>query len=193
VKTAIHAPLNVNWEECVPQTDVFPNGDASDWPVFTVLPNVIEKSNRTVIVHGLADYYVIAEGYALLFSLCLARLISFRPILGQGSPFKSEDPMGYQVQNDLRTSIISLTWAGKQGFQTPIASESFVVDGVGAFGTSHVERGLAYVEVVLSGHMCEMSSFGLSNSYFNFPRVPQFSPVAAFQTMQYLMGFRPNI
>ena len=64
---AIHAPLDVNWKECVAHTDVFPNGDASDWPVFTVLPSVIEKSKRTVIVHGLADYFVIAEGYALHF------------------------------------------------------------------------------------------------------------------------------
>jgi carboxypeptidase D len=27
-----------------------------------VLPNVIEKSKRTVIVHGLADFLLIAEG-----------------------------------------------------------------------------------------------------------------------------------
>ena len=44
-----------------------------------------------------------------------------------------------------------------------------MVDGVGAFGTSHIERGLAYVEVALSGHMYEiLSSFELLNSYFNF-------------------------
>jgi len=53
-----------------------------------------------------------------------------------------------------------MTWAGKQGFQTPIASDSFLVDGVGALGTSHTERGLTYVEVELSGHMYEtFSSF----------------------------------
>lgn len=40
-----------------------------------------------------------------------------------------------------------------QGFQTPIENDSFVVEGVGALGTSHIERGLAYVEVELSGHM----------------------------------------
>ena len=42
---------------------------------------------------------------------------------------------------------------GLQGFQTPIQDDSFIVDGVGALGTSHIERGLAYVEVALSGHM----------------------------------------
>lgn len=64
VKKAIHAPANVNWEECS-DVNVFPRGDASLPPAFTVLPNVIEKSNRSVIVHGLGDFILIAEGYVL--------------------------------------------------------------------------------------------------------------------------------
>ena len=40
---------------------MFPRGDGS-LPSFTVLPNVIEKSERTVVVHGLADFILIAEG-----------------------------------------------------------------------------------------------------------------------------------
>jgi carboxypeptidase D len=43
--------------------------------------------------------------------------------------------------------------AGKQGFQAPIADDSFIVDGVGALGSLHSERGLTYVEVSLAGHM----------------------------------------
>ena len=43
---------------------------------------------------------------------------------------------------------------GKQGFQTPIKNDSFVVDGMGALGQTHTERGLTYYEVALSGHMC---------------------------------------
>ena len=61
VKAAIHAPANVDWEECS-SANVFPNGDASLPPAFTVLPNVIEKSQRSVIVHGLADFRLIADG-----------------------------------------------------------------------------------------------------------------------------------
>ncbi len=53
-----------------------------------------------------------------------------------------------------------MTWGGKQGFQKPIVDDSFLVDGIGAMGTSQLERKLAYVEIVLSGHM-----------------VPEFSPV----------------
>ncbi|KAJ7755173.1 alpha/beta-hydrolase [Mycena metata] len=87
VKQAIHAPVNVSW---------------TDLPsALSVLPNVIEKSARTVIAHGLADFILIAEGFA---------------------------------RN------------GLQGFQTPIANDSLIVDGVGSLGTAHTERGLTFVE-----------------------------------------------
>ncbi|KAK7023508.1 hypothetical protein VNI00_016726 [Paramarasmius palmivorus] len=137
VKRAIHAPTNVTWSECS-NVRVFPRGDASDPPAWTVLPNVIEKSQRSVIVHGLADFILIAEGAQLV------------------------------IQN--------MTWGGLQGFQTPIETDSFIVEGMGALGNAHTERNLTFVEVALSGHM-----------------VPQFSPVAAFQIMQFLLGFRDNV
>jgi len=60
VKKAIHAPVNQTWTEC--SDGIFPNGDTSLPPAFTVLPDVIEKSNRSVIIHGLGDYRLIAEG-----------------------------------------------------------------------------------------------------------------------------------
>jgi carboxypeptidase D len=62
VKHAIHAPQNVNWTVCLFDGNVFPNGDASLPPAMSVLPSVIEKTNNTVIVHGLADYVLIADG-----------------------------------------------------------------------------------------------------------------------------------
>jgi carboxypeptidase D len=46
-----------------------------------------------------------------------------------------------------------MTWNGMQGFQTPIQTDSFIVDHIGAIGNTHTERGLTYVEVALSGHM----------------------------------------
>ncbi|KIJ45862.1 hypothetical protein M422DRAFT_74935 [Sphaerobolus stellatus SS14] len=134
VKQAIHAPTDVAWTECS-NVRVFPQGDASQPSSFTVLPNVIEKSRRSVIVHGLADFILMSDGS--------------------------------------RIAIQNMTWGGMQGFQTPIQTESFVVDGMGVMGNMHNERGLTYYEVALSGHM-----------------IPQFSPKSAFQIMQYLMGFR---
>ncbi|KAF8646719.1 hypothetical protein AX16_007093 [Volvariella volvacea WC 439] len=136
VKAAIHAPADVDWEECS-NVNVFPRGDRSLPSALSVLPSVIEKSQRSVIIHGLADFILIAEGTRIV------------------------------IQN--------MTWNGLQGFQTPIANDSFIIDGVGSLGTSHTERGLTYLEVELCGHM-----------------VPQFSPKAAFQSMQYLLGLRPQ-
>lgn len=87
-----------------------------------------------------------------------------------------------------------MTWGGKQGFQNPIAPDTFIVDGWGsALGSVHSERGLTYYEVVQTGHM-----------------VPQFSPwvrlqlmviewrcltnfgclQSAYQSVQYLLGQR---
>jgi len=137
VKQHIHAPADVDWTECADNVNVFPHGDASLPSSFGPLPDVIAKSKRTVIVHGLADFILIAEGTRIV------------------------------IQN--------MTWNGMQGFQTPIANDSFIVDGVGALGTAHTERGLTFLEVELSGHM-----------------TPQYSPLATFQSMQFLMGFRPT-
>ena len=36
----------------------------------------------------------------------------------------------------------NMTWNGKQGFQTPIEDESFIVENMGVFGNAHTERGL---------------------------------------------------
>ena len=58
VQHAIHAP-HVNWEACTSNSVYVnaqgqPGRDASVASTLSVLPNVIEKSVRTVIVHGLA-------------------------------------------------------------------------------------------------------------------------------------------
>jgi len=56
-------------------------------------------------------------------------------------------------------TICSMTWNGLQGFQTPIENDSFIVDGIGALGRTHTERGLTYYEVALCGHMCVIICF----------------------------------
>ena len=70
VKAAIHAPPDVQWTLCT-DVNVFPNGDASLPPTFTVLPNVIEKSERSVIVNGLADYIIMAESSRIALQKCV--------------------------------------------------------------------------------------------------------------------------
>jgi carboxypeptidase D len=65
VKEAIHAPLDINWVECSSNNVTLGpyESDTSLPPAFTVLPNVIEKNKRTVIVHGLTDFIFIADGF----------------------------------------------------------------------------------------------------------------------------------
>lgn len=46
-----------------------------------------------------------------------------------------------------------MTWGGAQGFQTPIAPDSFTIGGFGVSDVGHQERGLAYYEAVPSGHV----------------------------------------
>ncbi|CAA7261653.1 unnamed protein product [Cyclocybe aegerita] len=60
--------LPTTWNSCsngavyVNETTGAPGRDTSIPSALSVLPNVIEKSVRTVIVHGLADFILIAEG-----------------------------------------------------------------------------------------------------------------------------------
>ncbi|KAI0051492.1 alpha/beta-hydrolase [Auriscalpium vulgare] len=63
VKAAIHAPQSAQWTEC--NSAVFPNGDNSLLATYTVLPDVIQRSVRTVIVTGAADFSLLTEGTRL--------------------------------------------------------------------------------------------------------------------------------
>ncbi|KAF8895695.1 alpha/beta-hydrolase [Gymnopilus junonius] len=67
VQDAIHAP-HITWTSCT-NTDVYinattgaPGSDTSIPSTLSILPNVIDKSIRTVIAHGLADFILVAEG-----------------------------------------------------------------------------------------------------------------------------------
>jgi carboxypeptidase D len=66
VKAAIHAPAGAMWSECVPSDfNVFATSDgfdASPPSSLAALPRAIERSQRTVIMHGLADFLLQAPG-----------------------------------------------------------------------------------------------------------------------------------
>ncbi|KAI0343371.1 alpha/beta-hydrolase [Trametopsis cervina] len=66
VQDVIHAP-HIDWEACSSGSVYVnaqgrPGQDQSVASTLSVLPNVIEKSVRTAIVHGLADFILVAEG-----------------------------------------------------------------------------------------------------------------------------------
>ncbi|KAF5383419.1 hypothetical protein D9757_006171 [Collybiopsis confluens] len=97
--------------------------------MLSVFPNVIEKSERVVVVHGLA--VSVLTGFIVLR---LMKCIKKDFIL---------------VAEGTRIAIQNMTWSGAQGFQTPIVPESFTVKDFGVFGNEHTERGLTCTPVSL--------------------------------------------
>jgi carboxypeptidase D len=58
VQKAINAPLQ-DWDEC---TSGILSTDTSEPSSFRVLPRVIEKNDRTIIGHGMADFILLVNG-----------------------------------------------------------------------------------------------------------------------------------
>lgn len=79
VKTAIHAPLDTNWEECT-DVSVFVNDTDNSPPSgVSVLPGVIERSKRTIIGHAALDMVLIANGTMLMIqnmTVCISLIIT---------------------------------------------------------------------------------------------------------------------
>ncbi|KAI9719041.1 MAG: hypothetical protein M1812_003671 [Candelaria pacifica] len=124
VKKAINAP-DIDWMECT-NTDVFVNNTDNSPPSgLSVLPSVIERSQRTIIGHGSLDMILIANGTLLM------------------------------IQNMTWNGAQGFTSAPSDEFFVPYHYESSnsTLAGSGVFGTTHTERGLTWVEVALSGHM----------------------------------------
>jgi carboxypeptidase D len=125
------APMNTTWTEC---TDAVIYNTETGWSTdsqnnlyapFTVLPGVIERSQRTIIGHGNLDFLILSQASLL--------------------------------------TIQNMTWAGQQGFQSPVdqdftvpaqtAYQDTTLAGSGVMGSTRTERGLTFVEVSLSGHI----------------------------------------
>lgn len=139
VQRAINAPIQ-EWSEC---SNGVLDTDTSPPSFFDVYPGVIERSKRTLIVHGDLDFILLANGTLL--------------------------------------AIQNMTWGGAQGFQEA-PSETFYVpyhseastetlSGAGVLGKTREERGLAWVQLYLAGHM-----------------VPQYSPAAAYRQVEWVLG-----
>ncbi|KAI9851251.1 MAG: hypothetical protein M1838_004170 [Thelocarpon superellum] len=124
VKKAINAP-EVKWTECT-NTNVFVHGlDKSPPSGLSVLPGVIEKSERTVIGHGLLDMILIANG-----TLLMIQNMTWHNDQG----FSREPASNFYVPYHSAGPLSGLA-------------------GAGVFGTTHTERNLTWVAVSLSGHM----------------------------------------
>jgi len=61
VKVAIHAPVNVQWTECS-ESSVFVGSNTPALPAWDILPRLMERGVRVVVVSGLADYAILSKG-----------------------------------------------------------------------------------------------------------------------------------
>ena len=155
VQAAINAPPT-DWAECT-NTNVFVNGDDTSPPSgLSVLPGVIERTNKTIIGHGLLDYILIANG-----TLLMIQNMTWNG--AQGFQTKPSDDFLVPYHTDSSLSTLA---------------------GAGVFGTTHTERGLTFVETSLSGHMIPQYAPSASFRQLEFllGRVDSLTTLAPFTT-----------
>ncbi|PLW24784.1 hypothetical protein PCANC_27233 [Puccinia coronata f. sp. avenae] len=96
-------------------------------------------------------------------------------IIGKGKTIIAQGDLdGLLFLEGIKLGIQSMTWGGKQGFQTPIDTK-FMVNGK-LQGKYHTERGLTFVEVSGAGHM-----------------IPHDQPEAGLAIFEYLTGVRASL
>jgi carboxypeptidase D len=139
VKKAMNAPLDVEWLEC--KGPVFignggpeGEGDTSPDPIQSVLPRVIEATNRVLISNGDLDMSIITDG----------TLLAIQNMTWGGK-------LGFQ---SLPNTSIVITLPDLQYASTFEANGGAgLEDPQGTMGIQHRERGLMWAQTYLSGHM----------------------------------------
>ena len=124
VKKAVHAPLDVHWQDCTVKS-VFKPWDRSLDPIQEVLPQVIEATNRVLISNGDWDVLIPTNG-----TLLPIQNMTWNGQLG----FQSAPTTDFIVP----ISASPQYWPRKPQ---------------GIMGKQHFERGLQWVETYQAGHM----------------------------------------
>lgn len=164
VKKAMHAPMNVSWLECsgpVFKGDggVYGNGDTSLDPLVSVLPKVIEKTNRVLVANGQYDMDILTDG-----TLLAIQNMTWNGKMGfQSKPSKVIDIKLPDLQYAQAYQDSGLVDDNGDGYDGP--------GGQGIMGLQHYERGLMFAETYQSGHM-----------------EPQFQPRSAYRHLQWVLG-----
>ena len=139
VKIAMHAPLDVDWAECTGPVFIGDGGpedggDLSADPIQSVLPQVIEATNRVLVSNADLDFEILTNG----------TLLAIQNMTWNGK-------LGFQAQPSTPI-VIDLPDLQYEG--------AFVANGYGeienvphTMGIQHYERGLMWAETFLSGHM----------------------------------------
>jgi carboxypeptidase D len=162
VKEAIHAPLDVDWQFCLPglenpfvggESDTSPPSGLNDGP----LQHVIEHTNNVVIGHGTLDFVLFANG----------TLATLQNLTWNGVQGFSEYP--------------------SQPFYVPYHDHPMEsMAGAGVFGSWTSERGLTFVLTQLAGHFLPQGAPSAAYRHLEFllGRIEDLSEVSPFTTQQ---------
>ncbi|CZT41294.1 probable carboxypeptidase Y precursor [Rhynchosporium secalis] len=155
VQKAINAPVG-RWKEC---SDGVLETDNSDWPIYSVLPSVIERTKRTVIGQGALDFMIMTNG-----TLLAIQNMTWNG--AQGFQEKPKSPMYVPFHHESSQSTLA---------------------GSGVMGTTHTERGLTWASVNLAGHMIPQHAPSAAYRHLEFllGRVESLSSNIPFTTMDY--------
>ena len=159
VQKAINAPIG-NWEECS-STPVFVNDtDSSPPSALSVLPSVIDRADRVIIGHGLADMILLFNG-----TIIAVQNMTFNGAQGFSTAPSKWGDFYVPYHNSYINQLGDLA-------------------GAGAMGTYHTERKLTVVTVDLSGHM--IPQYAPSAAYrqveFLLGRIPSLGTKGTFTT-----------
>lgn len=130
----MHAPMDVDWEECSGPVFVH-NRDHSLDSIQHVLPQVIEATGRVLVSNAQLDFVVITNG----------TLLSIQNMTWNGKLGFDNEPSEPTIITlpDLQYMQVFVDNGYPSGFESP----------QGLMGVHNFERGLMWAETYLSGHM----------------------------------------
>jgi carboxypeptidase D len=159
VQAVINAPPT-NYFVCGGGPNLFPNGDSYIPSGLGPLPSVIERTNNTIIGHGLLDFILFANG-----TLMTIQNMTWNGAQGfQTAPSPTQN--FYVPYHQSLGEILSIV-----NNADPSDLRQTDTAGAGFQGVTHTERGLTYVTVALAGH-----------------EIPQYVPGASYRHLEFLLG-----